>query len=106
METIDHIIFGFTVALTYENLIYCLIGTILGTAIGVLPGLGPTATIALLLPITFSLPAPSSITMLAGLSYGAQSAGSTPSILVNLPCASSSAVTSHPDHQPAPHVRA
>src|SRR3546814_1452798 len=106
METIDHIIFGFTVALTYENLIYCLIGTILGTAIGVLPGLGPTATIALLLPITFSLPATSAIIMLAGIYYGAQYGGSTTSILVNLPGEASSVVTCLDGHQLARKGRA
>src|SRR5690606_5645930 len=100
------ILFGFTVALTYENLIYCLIGTALGTAIGVLPGLGPTATIALLLPITFSLPATSAIIMLAGIYYGAQYGGSTTSILVNLPGEASSVVTCLDGHQMARKGRA
>jgi len=106
METIDQILFGFTVALTYENLIYCLIGTALGTAIGVLPRLGPTATIALLLPITFSLPATSAIIMLAGIYYGAQYGGSTTSILVNLPGEASSVVTCLDGHQMARKGRA
>jgi TctA family transporter len=76
-----------------HNLFYCFAGALLGTLIGVLPGLGPTATIAMLLPITFSLSPDSALIMLAGIYYGAQYGGSTTAILVNLPGEAASAVT-------------
>ena len=85
--------FGLQTAGTLHNLFYCLIGAVLGTAIGVLPGLGPVPTIAMLMPITFGLPPVSSLIMLAGIFYGAQYGGSTTAILVNLPGESSSIVT-------------
>ena len=71
----------------------CLIGVAIGTAVGVLPGIGPTATIALLLPITFNLDAIAALIMLAGIYYGAQYGGSTSAILLNVPGESSAAVT-------------
>ena len=70
MELLNNIGLGFSVALTAMNLLYCLAGVFLGTLIGVLPGLGPTATIAMLLPVTFTLPPVSSLIMLAGIYYG------------------------------------
>jgi putative tricarboxylic transport membrane protein len=93
MELFDHLALGFSTAFTLTNLFYCLIGTILGTAVGVLPGLGPLATIAMLLPATFALPPVTSLIMLSGIYYGAQYGGSTTAILVNLPGESSSIVT-------------
>ena len=84
---------GFSVALSLQNLWYCLIGCVLGTLVGVLPGLGPVATIAMLLPITFTLPPVSALIMLAGIYYGAQYGGSTTAILVNMPGETSSVVT-------------
>lgn len=93
MELFDNLALGFSTAFTLTNLFYCLIGTILGTAVGVLPGLGPLATIAMLLPATFALPPVTSLIMLAGIYYGAQYGGSTTAILVNLPGESSSIVT-------------
>ncbi len=84
---------GFSVALTLENLFWCLVGVVVGTAIGVLPGVGPVATMALLLPVTYYLPAEGALIMLAGIYYGAQYGGSTTAILVNLPGESSSVVT-------------
>src|SRR5262245_66621671 len=84
---------GFTVAVTPVNLGLCLIGALVGTLIGVLPGIGPLATIAMLLPITFGLPPVGALIMLAGIYYGAQYGGSTTSILINIPGASSSVVT-------------
>ncbi len=84
---------GFDAAATWGNLGYCLIGVTLGTLIGVLPGIGPVATIAMLLPATFGLPPLSALIMLAGIYYGAQYGGSTSAILVNLPGESSSVVT-------------
>jgi putative tricarboxylic transport membrane protein len=84
---------GFSVALTPVNLFYAAIGAILGTAIGVLPGLGPPATIALLLPATYKIEATSAVIMLAGIFYGAMYGGSTTSILLNIPGEAASVVT-------------
>ena len=93
MELFHNLIFGFSVALHWQNLWYCFIGCFLGTLIGVLPGIGPVATIAMLLPITFNLPPTPALIMLAGIYYGASYGGSTTAILVNLPGESSSVVT-------------
>jgi putative tricarboxylic transport membrane protein len=93
MEILGNLMLGWDTAFTFTNLAYCLIGVFLGTAVGVLPGLGPTATIAMLLPATFTLPPVSALIMLAGIYYGAQYGGSTTAILVNLPGESSSVVT-------------
>ncbi len=93
--------FGLQTAGTLYNLFYCFIGALLGTMIGVLPGLGPVATIAMLLPITFGLPPVSALIMLAGIFYGAQYGGSTTAILVNLPGESSSIVTALDGYQMA-----
>ena len=92
-ELVTNLALGFSIALTAQNLLYCLFGALLGTLIGVLPGIGPVATIAMLLPITFSLPPVAALIMLAGIYYGAQYGGSTTSILVNIPGESSSVVT-------------
>jgi putative tricarboxylic transport membrane protein len=97
---------GFETALRPENLLFCLIGVALGTAVGVLPGIGPTATIAMLLPITFNLEAPSALIMLAGIFYGAQYGGSTTAILINLPGETSAAVTAIDGHEMAKRGRA
>jgi TctA family transporter len=101
MEILGNLALGFDTAFSVANLVYCLVGVFLGTAIGVLPGLGPVATIAMLLPATFSLPPISSLIMLAGIYYGAQYGGSTTAILVNLPGESSSVVTAIDGHQMA-----
>ena len=93
MELINNLILGFQVALTLNNIMYCFIGVLLGTLIGVLPGIGPIATISMLLPATFVLPPVSALIMLAGIYYGAQYGGSTTAILVNLPGEVSSVVT-------------
>ena len=93
MELLADLQLGFTVALTLQNLLYCFVGVLLGTLIGVLPGIGPVATIAMLLPATFTLPPVSALIMLAGIYYGAQYGGSTTAILVNIPGESSSVVT-------------
>jgi len=93
MDLFTNLGIGFGVALTPINLLYCFFGALLGTLIGVLPGIGPVATIAMLLPVTFTLPPISALIMLAGIYYGAQYGGSTTAILVNLPGESSSAVT-------------
>ena len=89
----DNLAMGFGVALRPLNLLYCLVGVVLGTLIGVMPGIGPVATIAMLLPVTFKLPPVAALIMLAGIYYGAQYGGSTTAILVNLPGESSAVVT-------------
>jgi putative tricarboxylic transport membrane protein len=93
MHLFDNLMLGFSVAMSLTNLLYCLLGVTLGTFIGVLPGIGPMVTIAMLLPITFHLPAVGAMIMLAGIYYGSQYGGSTTAILVNLPGESSSVVT-------------
>jgi putative tricarboxylic transport membrane protein len=106
MELISNLGLGLSTAITPINLLYCFIGVFLGTVIGVLPGLGPTATIAMLLPITFVLPPISALIMLAGIYYGSQYGGSTTSILVNLPGEAASVVTTLDGYQMARRGRA
>ncbi|WP_026355054.1 tripartite tricarboxylate transporter permease [Massilia niastensis] len=101
MEILSNLGLGLETAFTLTNLLYCLIGVFVGTAVGVLPGLGPVATIAMLLPATFGLPPISALIMLAGIYYGAQYGGSTTAILVNLPGESSSVVTALDGYQMA-----
>jgi TctA family transporter len=93
MELLNNLALGFSIALTFNNILYCFVGVLLGTLIGVLPGIGPIATISMLLPATFVLPPVSALIMLAGIYYGAQYGGSTTAILVNLPGEVSSVVT-------------
>ena len=100
------VLVGFGVALQPFNLLFCLIGVVLGTAIGVLPGLGPVATMALLLPITYYLPPEAALIMLAGIYYGAQYGGSTTAILVNLPGEASSVITCLDGYQMAKQGKA
>ena len=106
MDLFSNLMLGFQAALSLDNLIFCTIGVVLGTAIGVLPGLGPVPTIAMLLPLTYALPADGALIMLAGIFYGSQYGGSTTSILVNIPGESSSVVTCLDGHQMAKKGRA
>jgi len=106
MDVFNHLIFGFGVAISLQNLFYCLVGVTVGTLIGVLPGVGPLATIAMLLPITYNVSAVAALIMLAGIYYGAQYGGSTTAILVNLPGETSSVVTCIDGHQMARQGRA
>src|SRR5213594_4929591 len=106
MELFHNLAIGFQVALTFQNIFYCLMGCLLGTLIGVLPGIGPVATIAMLLPVTFTLNPTSALIMLAGIYYGAQYGGSTTAILVNIPGESSSVVTCRDGYQMARQGRA
>src|SRR6266568_3703228 len=106
MDLFQNLIFGFGVALTWQNLLYCTIGVSVGTLIGVLPGIGPLATIAMLLPITFNVAPVSALIMLAGIYYGAQYGGSTTAILVNLPGETSAVVTCIDGYQMARQGRA
>src|SRR5882757_1140254 len=106
MELLHNLALGFGVAFTWINLLYAFFGCVLGTLIGVLPGLGPVATIAMLLPSIYSLDATPALIMLAGIYYGAQYGGSTTSILINVPGESSSVVTAIDGYQMARQGRA
>jgi len=107
MDLLDNLALGFETALQRQNILFCLLGVALGTAVGVLPGIGPTATVAMLLPITFGFDEPvAAIIMIAGIYYGAQYGGSTTAILLNLPGESSAAVTAIDGHQMARAGRA
>jgi putative tricarboxylic transport membrane protein len=106
MDMFDNLIYGFSIALSLQNLMYCFIGVFVGTMIGVLPGIGPLVTIAMLLPLTFNLPPVPALIMLAGIYYGAQYGGSTTSILVNLPGETASVVTCLDGYQMARQGRA
>jgi TctA family transporter len=106
MDVFANLATGFAAAGTLQNLWFALIGCTLGTLIGVLPGIGPIPTIAILLPVTYGLNPLSSLVMLAGIYYGAQYGGSTTPILVNMPGEASSIVTCIDGHQMAKQGRA
>ena len=93
MDVIANLGLGFAVALTLQNVAYCFLGVLLGTVIGVLPGIGPVTTVAMLLPISFTLQPESALILLAGIYYGAQYGGSTTSILLNTPGEAGSMMT-------------
>ena len=99
MDVFSHIALGFGVAATFQNILYCALGALLGTVVGVLPGIGPVTTVAMLLPISFTLEPTSALIMMAGIYYGAQYGGSTTAILINIPGEASSVVTSLDGHQ-------
>ncbi len=106
MDVVSGMLHGFAVALEPVNLWWCFVGVFLGTVVGILPGLGPPATIAMLLPLTFQMNPTTAIIMLAGIYYGAKYGGSTTSILLNVPGESSSVVTCLDGHQMARKGRA
>jgi putative tricarboxylic transport membrane protein len=106
VDVLSNLALGLGVALTLQNIGYCFIGVLLGTLVGVLPGIGPVTTVAMLLPITFTLPPVAALIMLAGIYYGAQYGGSTTAILVNIPGEASSVVTTIDGHQMALQGRA
>ena len=101
MDVFANLGIGFAVALTLQNVAYCFLGVLLGTIIGVLPGIGPVTTVAMLLPISFTLSPESALILLAGIYYGAQYGGSTTAILVNIPGEASSVVTTIDGHRMA-----
>ena len=103
MDLINNLMLGFGVAFTLQNLAYAFGGALLGTLIGVLPGLGPVATIAMLLPSIYALDATPALIMLAGIYYGAQYGGSTTAILINVPGEAASVMTAVDGHQLARH---
>jgi putative tricarboxylic transport membrane protein len=106
MDLFSNLALGLATAVSLQNLLYCFAGVLLGTLIGVLPGIGPLATISLLLPVTYGLEPTGALIMLAGIYYGAQYGGSTTSILINLPGEISSVVTCIDGHQMARRGRA
>ena len=106
MDTLANLSLGLATALTPINLALCLAGALIGTLIGVLPGIGPIATIAMLLPLTYSLPPEGALIMLSGIFYGAQYGGSTTAILVNIPGEASSVITTIDGYQMAQQGRA
>lgn len=106
MDTLNSLLYGFSIALQPDNLLFCFLGSLVGTLVGVLPGIGPVGAISILLPITFKLPSTGAIIMLAGIYYGVQYGGSTTSILVNVPGEASSVITCIDGHQMALKGRA
>lgn len=106
MEIFNHILLGFHTALSLGNLIYCFLGVVLGTFVGVIPGLGPVATMSILMPITLNISPVSAIIMFAGIYYGALYGGSTTSILINVPGEVTSVVTCIDGYQMAIKGRA
>src|SRR3970040_1392625 len=106
MEALSGVLHGFSVALQPINVFYCFLGVVIGTLVGVLPGLGPASAIALLLPTTFHVSPVAATIMLAGIYYGAMYGGSTTSILVNIPGEAASVVTCLDGYQMARKGRA
>ena len=106
MESWDGILQGFSVALTPTNLLYVFFGVLIGTVIGVLPGLGPTASIALLLPITYTVEPVTAVILLAGIYYGSMYGGTITSVLLRLPGEAASVVTTFDGYQMAKQGRA
>jgi putative tricarboxylic transport membrane protein len=106
MDVLTQLLQGFQVALSMQNLLWCLVGCMLGTAVGVLPGVGPAVTVALLLPITTKVDASGALIMFAGIYYGAMYGGSTTSILLNTPGESATIVTAMEGNQMAKRGRA
>src|SRR3712207_4559277 len=106
METLAALAHGFAVALTPMNLFWSALGVTVGTAVGVLPGIGPALTVALLLPVTYNLDPTSAFIMFAGIYYGAMYGGSTTSILLNTPGESASVATAIEGHEMAKRGKA
>jgi len=106
LEALSDLLLGLSVALTPANLFWCFVGVFLGTIVGVLPGLGSPATIAMLLPLTFRLDPTTAMIMLSGIYYGSKYGGSTTSILLNVPGESASVVTCLDGYQMARQGRA
>jgi putative tricarboxylic transport membrane protein len=106
MDVLNSLYLGFQVALTPINLLFCFVGVVIGTLVGVLPGIGPVGAMALLLPATYGASLTSSIIMLAGIYYGAMYGGSTTSILVNIPGEAASVITCIDGYQMARQGRA
>jgi putative tricarboxylic transport membrane protein len=106
MNAVEGILYGFSVALQWGNLLACFLGVLIGTIVGVLPGIGPVGAMALLLPVTYTLTPAGAMIMLAGIYYGSMYGGSTTSILVNIPGEVSSMITTLDGYQMARRGRA
>ena len=106
MDLIGNLMIGLEAAVSLQNLFYCLVGVTIGTLIGVLPGMGPVAAVAMLLPATYALDPSAALIMLAGIYYGAQYGGSTTAILVNIPGEAAAVVTCIDGHKMAKRGRA
>jgi len=106
MEVLQYLFSGFTVALQPNNLFFCFIGTLLGTVVGILPGIGPIGTMSILLPLTFHMSPISSLIMLAGIYYGSMYGGTITSVLINIPGEAASVVTCLDGYQMAKQGRA
>jgi TctA family transporter len=106
VELLDNLMLGLATAASWQNLLFCLVGVTIGTLVGVLPGISPLTTVAMLLPFTFGLPPASAMIMLAGIFYGAQYGSSTAAILVNVPGETSSVITCIDGYQMARQGRA
>lgn len=106
MDSLQNLMMGFGLALTPENLMFAFFGSIVGTAVGVLPGVGPAAGMAILPPLTFQLPPTPAIIMLAAIFYGSQYGGTITSVLLNLPGEAASAITCLDGHQMAKNGKA
>lgn len=106
MPLFENLLFGFSVALTFQNIAYCFLGVFVGTFVGVLPGIGPLVTISMLLPLTFALEPIPSLIMLAGIYYGSQYGGSTTAILCKLPGEASAVITTLDGYEMAKQGRA
>src|SRR5919106_4363926 len=98
MEALSDLLNGFATALTPVNLLWAALGVLLGTAVGVLPGIGPAMAVALLLPVTYGLEPTSAFIMFAGIYYGGMYGGSTTSILLNTPGESATVITAIEGH--------
>ena len=106
METLGHIINGFGVALLPINLWYTFLGVLIGTIVGILPGIGPSASIALLIPVTYGMDPASGLIMMAGVYYGTKYGGSTTAILIRTPGEAASVMTSLDGYEMARNGRA
>lgn len=106
MDLFSNLALGLEAAISLQNLFYCLVGVTIGTLIGVLPGMGPVAAVAMLLPATYALDPSAALIMLAGIYYGAQYGGSTTAILVNIPGEAAAVVTCIDGHKMAKRGRA
>src|SRR5262245_21939902 len=106
MGPLDGLLYGFSIALTPTNLVACFLGVLVGTIVGILPGIGPVGAMALLLPSTFALQPATALIMLAGIYYGSMYGGSTTSILVNVPGEAASVVTAIDGYQMTKNGRA
>src|SRR5215211_4106608 len=106
MEIVNELLLGFSVALTPQNVLFALLGALIGTIIGALPGIGPSAGVAILLPVTFGMSPVSGLIMLAGIYYGAMYGGTITSVLINTPGESASVMTTLDGYQMALKGRA